>query len=81
MWGVYATDGDPFTHWKDGETGTLKTTDRFMDTKQSGIAPAVTILSNPDASNGMAICQMGTQILNRCVKVGDAVRSYWESKQ
>ena len=81
VWAVYAVDGDPFTHWKDGETGPLKTSDRFTDTKQAGIAPSVNILSNPDSTNGMAICQMGMQILNRCVKVGEAVRSYWETKQ
>lgn len=81
LYGVYAANAAPFVRWADGTTKDLTTEDRYTDLKQKGIAPSLSILSNPDSSNGMGICQVGAQILNRCVKINEAVRSYWESKQ
>jgi type IV pilus assembly protein PilY1 len=80
VYAVYATNARPFVRWADTGTGPLTTDDRFVDLSQKGIAPAVTILSNPTDPTGMGICQVGAQILNRCVKFGSAVRSYWEHK-
>jgi hypothetical protein len=81
LYGVYATNAAPFVHWADGRTTDLTAQDRYTELKQKGIAPALAILSNPDDSgDGMGICQVGAQILNRCVKINEAVRSYWELK-
>jgi len=80
VYAMYANNAKPFAHWIDGQTGPLTTADRFMDLTQKGIAPAVAILNNPGSSGGSALCQVGAQILNRCVPVGDPVRSYWEHK-
>lgn len=80
LYGVYAANAAPFVHWADGSTTDLTTQDRYTELKQKGIAPALSILSNPSGTDGMGICQVGAQILNRCVKIKDAVRSYWELK-
>ena len=81
LYGVYAANAAPFVHWADGSTDDLTTSDRYTDLKQKGIAPSLSILNNPNSEDGMGICQVGAQILNRCVKINEAVRSYWESKQ
>jgi Tfp pilus tip-associated adhesin PilY1 len=78
VYAVYASNARPFVRWNDSGTGPLTTNDRFTDLAQRGIAPAVTILSDPSDPSGMGICQVGAQILNRCVKFGSAVRSFWE---
>ncbi|MEO8063958.1 MAG: PilC/PilY family type IV pilus protein [Pseudomonadota bacterium] len=78
VYAIYATNARPFVRWSDTGTGALTTGDRYTDLSQKGIAPAVTILSNPTDPSGMGICQVGAQILKRCVKFGSAVRSFWE---
>jgi type IV pilus assembly protein PilY1 len=80
LYGVYAANAAPFVHWQDGSTTDLTTADRYTELQQKGIAPALSILSNPTGTDGMGICQVGAQILNRCVKIKEAVRSYWELK-
>jgi type IV pilus assembly protein PilY1 len=81
LYAVHAANAAPFVHWEDGTTTDLTTRDRYTDLKQKGIAPALAILNNPDGGgDGMGICQVGAQILNRCVKISEAVRSYWELK-
>jgi type IV pilus assembly protein PilY1 len=80
LYGVYAANAAPFVHWADGSTTDLTVGDRYTELNQKGIAPALSILSNPTGTDGMGICQVGAQILNRCVKIKDAVRSYWELK-
>ncbi len=78
VYAVYATNGRAFVRWGATGTGALTTGDRSVDLSQKGIAPAVTILTNPSDPTGIGICQVGAQILNRCVKFGSAVRSFWE---
>jgi type IV pilus assembly protein PilY1 len=79
VWGVYASSGDPFTHWVDGETGTLDPSDRYMDLTQKGIAPSVQVLADPEGGS-MGVCGIGQVMLKRCVDFGSAIRSYWEHK-
>ncbi len=78
VYAVFAANGRPFVRWSESGTGALTTDDRYIDLAQKGIAPGVTILSNPTDPSGMGICQVGAKILNRCVKFGSAVRSFWE---
>lgn len=78
LYGVWASNAAPFVNWEDGTTTDLTTEHRFTELNQKGIAPAMSILDNPGGTDGMGICQVGAQILNRCVKIKDAVRSYWE---
>jgi type IV pilus assembly protein PilY1 len=78
VYAVYAANARPFVRWGATGTGPLTTADRFIDLSQKGIAPAVSILANPADPSGMGICQVGAQILNRCVNIGSAVRSFWE---
>jgi type IV pilus assembly protein PilY1 len=78
LWGVKVVDGDPFTHWVDGETGKLEPDDRFMDTNQNGISPRVQVLPDPEGGT-MGICNTGSGTY-KCVDVGSAVRTYWEHK-
>jgi type IV pilus assembly protein PilY1 len=80
VYAVHAASGRPFTRWDDRRTGALDEGDRFYDLGQTGIAPSVSILANPSDPNNMGICQVGAQILNRCVKFGTTVRSYWEHR-
>ena len=79
VWAVYATNARPFARWADTPVGTppstLTTADRHDDLAQKGIAPGMTILSDP---TGDSVCQIGAQILNRCVPFGAPVRSFWE---
>jgi type IV pilus assembly protein PilY1 len=77
VYAVYATNARPFTHWE-SETppdpdDPWDPDDRYKDLAQKGIAPPPQILPNE-------ICQVGATILNRCVKFGDAIRSYWEHR-
>jgi hypothetical protein len=75
---VYATNGRPFTQWdEEVPDDEWSVEDRYEELAQKGIAPPVQILPNRP---GPGICQVGAQILNRCVKFGDAVRSYWEHR-
>ncbi len=81
-WGVYATSGDPFTHWIDGSTDKLAPADRHTDLNQNGIGAAVQVFRNPtDDGSNKGICNSGLSIFNRCVDFGAAVRTYWEHKQ
>ncbi len=77
---VWAANGRPYTRWNTARTGPLDELDRFVDLQQKGIAPPVSILPNPDNPKEEGICQVGAQILNRCVKFGSAVRSFWERR-
>ncbi len=79
VFAVYAANARPFTHWIDS-TDPLKTSDRFTDLTQKGIAPAITIFANPADRSGMGVCNSGGTVLKRCVKFGSAIRSYWEHK-
>jgi type IV pilus assembly protein PilY1 len=78
VWGVYATTGDPFTHWIDGETGALDAGDRHADLNQNGIASSVQVLKDPEGTSTMGICNTANTVLKRCVDFGSAIRSYWE---
>jgi type IV pilus assembly protein PilY1 len=78
VYAVYATNGRPFTQWdEEVPDDEWSVEDRYEELAQKGIAPPVQILPNRP---GPGICQVGAQILNRCVKFGDAVRSYWEHR-
>jgi type IV pilus assembly protein PilY1 len=79
VWAVYATNGDPFTHWVDGETGKLDASDRYADLTQKGIAPSVQVLANPEGGT-VGVCGVGQVMLKRCVDFGSAIHSYWEHK-
>jgi type IV pilus assembly protein PilY1 len=78
IWGVKVADGDPFIHWVDGETGSLKPESRYLDTNQNGISPRVQVLVDPQGGS-MGICNSGSGTY-KCVDVGRAVRTYWEHK-
>jgi type IV pilus assembly protein PilY1 len=78
VYAVFASNARPFVRWGASGTGPLTAADRFVDLSQKGIAPAVSILANPTDPSGKGICQVGAQILNRCVNFGSAVRSFWE---
>jgi type IV pilus assembly protein PilY1 len=80
VFAVNASNASPFVRWSESGTGPLTTGDRSVDLSQKGIAPSVSILGNPGggAGTGMSICQVGAQILKKCVKANSAVRSYWE---
>lgn len=80
LYAVYAANGRPFTQWVDNPTTKPDVTDRYIDLAQKGIAPSLTILANPNDPNHKGICQVGAQILNRCVEFGTAIRSFWEHK-
>ena len=80
VYAVYAATGKPFTRWDERTEGEMTVDDRHVDLAQKGIAPSVSILSNPSDPTNMGICQVGAQILNRCVKFGTTVRSYWEHR-
>jgi type IV pilus assembly protein PilY1 len=83
VWGVYATSGDPFTHWVDGDTSKLDASDRYSDMNTKGIAASVQIFKNPDKDDTSTegICNSSLSILKRCVDIGRATRTYWEHKQ
>jgi type IV pilus assembly protein PilY1 len=80
VYAMYASNARPFARWNDSGTGPLTAGDRFVDTSLKGIGPGVTILDNPDPKAPTDICMTGSKVLNRCVKIGEAVRSYWEHK-
>lgn len=80
LYAVYAANGRPFTRWVDSPVGDPTPEDRYIDLAQKGIAPALTILANPNDPNHQGICQVGAQILNRCVEFGSSIRSFWEHK-
>jgi hypothetical protein len=80
LYAVYAANGRPFTRWADNPVGDPAPEDRYIDLAQKGIAPALTILANANDPNNKGICQVGAQILNRCVEFGSAIRSFWEHK-
>lgn len=80
LYAVYAANGRPFTRWVDSPEGDPSPEDRYIDLAQKGIAPALTILANPNDPTHQGICQVGAQILNRCVEFGSAIRSFWEHK-
>jgi len=83
VWGVFATTGDPFTHWVDGDTSKLDPADRYSDLNTKGISSTVQIFKNPDpkATSSEGVCNSGLSIIKRCVDFGRATRTYWEHKQ
>ncbi len=80
LYAVYAANGRPFTRWSGRPGGRPDAGRSLHRSRAEGIAPALTILANPNDPNHQGICQVGAQILNRCVEFGSTIRSFWEHK-
>lgn len=88
---IRVEDGRPY--WDSDDDGTIETSDRYTELRQTGIAAEIAVLINsntdpsvggdPDPSGGpvpSTTCTTGVEVLQRCVDVSSSFRTYWQRR-